>query len=105
MAGTESTASLSALQGLAAAGAQFGPRDVVSIAAAKQAALHAAMTSAVSTGTGSGPSGAAVGSGKTAPTAEEWVSLVTISHVEVRQPRSLCLVLSVLLFTCLSLVR
>jgi hypothetical protein len=95
--------SLSALQGLAAAGAQFGTRDVVSIAAAKQSALHAAMTSAVANGlsgtsghqTGTslqsisrGVSGDGEGTGNTAsakiaPTPEEWVSLVTISHVEV----------------------
>jgi hypothetical protein len=104
------TPSLSALQGLAAAGAQFGARDVVSIAAAKQSALHAAMTSAVANGlngtsghqTGTslqsisrGVSGDGEGTGNTAsakiaPTPEEWVSLVTISHVEVSFIVALC---------------
>jgi hypothetical protein len=95
--------SLSALQSMAATGANFGTKDIVGIAAAKQAALHAAManmaTSAAASGGNlqeihrsaaegsSGGSGSGSGSGgsdkKIAPTAEEWVCLATISHVEV----------------------
>lgn len=86
-------ASLSNLQSMAAAGAKFGTKDILSIAAAKQAALNASLSS-LNAMTVEGTSGtvnvqaisrsvSVDGAKKLAPTTEEWVSLATISHVEV----------------------
>jgi hypothetical protein len=101
--GAAGAPTLSALQSMAATGANFGTKDIVGIAAAKQAALHAAMSSLAasgaapggslqeihrsaaegSTGGNGGAGGGGGGDKKIAPTAEEWVCLATISHVEV----------------------
>lgn len=89
--------SLSALQSLAASGAKFNTKDIMSIAAAKQAVKfglnHGPTSSSVdTTGVGtlqelteavssSGSNGAE--NKVLAPNAEDWANLVTIGHVEV----------------------
>lgn len=98
-----SATSLTALQTLAATGAKFGTKDIICIAAAKQASsysLNLSMGSAsametlgsvqdITLAVGSsatGVSGVIVdggSGGKRAPSVEDWSNLVTVSHVEV----------------------
>lgn len=85
--------SLSALQSLAASGAKFNTKDIMSIAAAKQAVkfgLNHSSSSIDSTGAGTllalteAVSSSSTENNKTlAPNAEDWANLVTIGHVEV----------------------
>jgi len=89
--------SLSALQSLAASGAKFNTKDIMSIAAAKQAVkfgLNNGPTSSSVDSTGAGTlqalteavssSGSSGAENKVlAPNAEDWANLVTIGHVEV----------------------
>lgn len=95
--GTTGLTSLSTLQSLAASGAKFNTKDIMSIAAAKQAVKFGlnhgpANSSGSIDSTGAGTllalteavSSSSVESNKTlAPNAEDWANLVTIGHVEV----------------------
>eukprot|EP01032_Pedospumella_encystans_P019322 gene19322-21971_t len=89
--------SLSTLQSLAASGAKFSTKDIMSIAAAKQAVKfglnHGPASSSSIDSTGAGTlqalteavsSSSAESNKNLAPNAEDWANLVTIGHVEDR---------------------